>query len=1066
MNLSELNISGNLIDASAGTGKTYQLASRFIALLALGVQAEHMVALTFTRKAAGEFLERIITDLGKAANNPQEARNMWKRINTTLSGFNVDHPDEKAGCAPLCPGTLLGEEAAQPDFYRGKLREVLHSLSSLNLSTLDSFFNKIVSAHSLELGLSDMTLLSPEELEQVHFQTLQSFLSLYSKDNNISEAFLSLFLDISEEKLNGMMDTLQNNIAAFMSIYRNNPDTRLWGNARAFNLPTSKELPSPEVPTDELIRQHEAEINELSQLPGCKDFKTFIEKMKKWSFKGTSKIAKAFDKQGTSGNPELERLLQLAKPIYEQRRHDILRRCLGKTTGMANLLNHYRTLYNREVLATGKLEFDDITRFMPLLLQNGELDVQERLDFNLRHWMLDEFQDTSPQQWAALEPLLTEAISKKAGDEHGNHTLFIVGDEKQSIYGWRGASPELFNMLKEDFFWASHLQRTTMAQSRRSSVQIMDFVNTIFRQEHKNGQFPLHSATGDRAKEPGYVRVSALPAIAQAGQLEEACREIGRLLTEELRFQDGGISVAILVRKNNDGLFIQQWLRKHHPGLAVALLSDTKVAATTPMGEMLMSFFRWLLHPSDRYCSAILRESPLYQTLKEEHEKHLSWSAWRNKLERVGYAAVLSEIATKLTPVSAGQDATIKEWITAAMEFDSTGGTTEEWLLFIESRSRMDNPPKSYIHIMTMHKSKGLEYDAVILPMLGSTSLSHTARMSCLIARNNRNEVSGILLPPGNDDQRQAWPQLEPHIEVWKQKQLKEARNLLYVALTRAARANYILVNGKTLSGNKDEAATFGAMLQEALEIPPCNPSEITTLYEQAPENVNWHKRPPVSTPETAEEEPITLQPPAPQRKHITPSDIAPVHSAGPQSSNTSGSDFGTAVHECFEQITWLNKEQPEWLQAPALPEQRTVAAALQQPDVAALYTHHAGQEAYNEQSVEAITPANEWVSGTIDRLILDSDSMGKITAAHIIDFKTNRPTSKEGYASFHDWLMEHYAPQMRQYRALIAGAFSLPLPAVRCTLISCPRGDTPARVLNYTDEQLQTPTKIPCGGE
>ena len=74
MDLSQITISGNLIDASAGTGKTYQLASRFISLLALGVPAAHMIALTFTRKAAGEFLERIITELNKIMLSPVPSR--------------------------------------------------------------------------------------------------------------------------------------------------------------------------------------------------------------------------------------------------------------------------------------------------------------------------------------------------------------------------------------------------------------------------------------------------------------------------------------------------------------------------------------------------------------------------------------------------------------------------------------------------------------------------------------------------------------------------------------------------------------------------------------------------------------------------------------------------------------------------------------------------------------------------------------------------------------------------------------------------------------------------------
>ncbi len=1058
MDLSKLKICGNLIDASAGTGKTYQLASRFISLLALGVPAEHMIALTFTRKAAGEFLERIITELAKAAENEKYARRMWKRINSTLCGFNVDTPSEKTGCAPLCPEVQLDETHASPEFYLGKLREVLQSLSSLNLSTLDSFFNKVVSSHSLELGLSDVSLLSDEQLEQVQFQTLQSFLAYCSRDENMRELFPGIFREISEDKLHDMMKHLQSYIASFMAVYRNNTNQDLWGNAKAFHLPTPEELPYPEVPTDELIRRHEKEIAELSKHQGCKAFETFIKKMKEWSYDGISRIEKALEKAKATDTPELRRLRELAKPIFKQRRHDILRRCLNRSKGMCQLLQLYNAHYKKEVLATGKLEFDDITRFMPILLQNNELDIQDRLDFNLRHWMLDEFQDTSPQQWEALEPLLNEALSKKEEDELGNHTLFVVGDEKQSIYGWRGASPELFNMLKSESFWSSHLHQTTMAASRRSSVEIMDFVNRVFSREIAAGIFPKHTAAGDQADKPGYVRVRALPALPQDEQVEEACREIGRLLTQELRFMDGGITAAILVRRNEEGAHILQWLKQHHPNLPVTQLSDTKVAATTPMGEMLLCFFRWLMHPADAYCSAVLRESPLGRILKQEEDEYLPWAAWKNKLERVGYAAILTEIAGKLPPVSAEQDATLKEWITAAMEFDTTGGTTEEWVFFIESKSRQDNPPKSHVHIMTMHKSKGLEYDAVILPMLGSNSICDPKRMSYLIARDESGQISGILLPPGNKKQRQAWPELQSHIEEWQQTKLKEGRNLLYVALTRAARANYILLNGKTLKEIKDEPTTYGAMLKEALNIPDCEPVEITTVFEQAPDNADWHKRTTTPTVNAPEEEPITLLPPTYQRKHSTPS--AKKTSETPEPLNQSATpdataaDFGTAVHECFEQIEWLSTDA----KLPTdTPEQRVVAAAMQQPEVRALFTYAPGLEAYCEQPIEAISAKNEWISGTIDRLILTTDAAGRPTGAHIIDFKTNalHPTDEE--QDVYKVLKNKYTGQMHAYRKLIAEGLDLPPTAVSVSLISCPRNyrQHPAQVVPYADEEL-----------
>lgn len=1047
-----LTLHGNLIDASAGTGKTYQLANRFIALLAIGVPATQMIALTFTRKAAGEFLARIIRELAQAASSPKEAEAMRQRINATLSGRDAKDASKPAGCAALCPEKQLTQEETTPAFFREKLVELLKNISVLNLSTLDSFFNKVISAHSVELGLGSVSLLSTEELEQAQFQALLTLLSHISGNADYTDAFMTLFQEVSDEKMGSMMETLQQQINTYLSLYLNNRKEQLWGNGAVFNLPDAG---APfDKSTDELILEHEDEINALSQEKGCKAFETFIKNMKVWSFTGIRNVEKAFANPNAAYPAQLK-LVRLTKPIYEQRRYDILRRCLQKSQGMAQLMKTYCSVYEKEVTSTGKLVFDDITRYMPELLNKGDMDVQRRLDFRLRHWMLDEFQDTSPQQWEALKPLLVEAVSK-TDHEDGlcNHTVFVVGDEKQSIYGWRGASPELFRSLKEIPFWAAHLKPSGMSLSYRSAPTIMDFVNLVFQPEITSESFPRHASAKTDMK--GYVRVTALPAVLQSEQNEQACAEIGRILTEDIRFSDGGVTAAILVRKNEEGLLIRRWLKRHHPGLPVALLSDEKVAALSPIGEMLLCFFRWLQHPSDSYCHSVLKESPLWAALSSYHRTSQPWSYWRNVLDKEGYATLLNRISFALNEVA--PDATLSEWMTAAMAFDATGGSLEEWILYIANKSRNEEPPKSSVHIMTMHKSKGLEYDAVILPLLGGKSLCDTSRMHYLEARDDKGVLRGILLPPGNAAQRAAWPELEPHIENWKSKQLKESRNLLYVALTRAAHANYIILNGNTIKSDDDVPTNYGSMICKALNIQNDKPLRITDLYDKG--TCDWRKEGKrAEVPENLP--PPQLLPPTRRRARVSPSKAHGVPHAEHEAeynpvpdSNTDGTGFGIRVHACWEEISWLHEPLPRWVSTPGNDEQRVVANALQQNDVRVLFTEKPGQQVYNEQCIEAINANNEWVTGIIDRLVLTQDEQGYVTAAHIIDFKTNKLTSAD--VSAYKTLKYEYAGQMKEYRELIAQAFELPAEHITVSLLSCPKGH-PAKVVSFTEEDWST---------
>ncbi len=1051
------SLRGNLIDASAGTGKTYQLANRFIALLAIGVPATHMIALTFTRKAAGEFLTRIIRELAQAAASPQDAEKMRLRINSTLSGQDATNPARSAGCAPLCPGKQVTKQEATPDFFRDKLVELLHGMSALNLCTLDSFFNKVVSAHSVELGFGNITLLSPEELEQAQLQALLTLINHVNSKAEYADAFMSLFREVSDENMRNMVETLKNSINTYLPLYLNTPDTDFWGNTAAFGLPDPQTLEKNHTRasrerTSDLIEEYRDYIAELSEEKGCTAFRTFIKKMEAWNFSGMKNVLKAFENT-PGGNTALNSLVSMAKPIYDQTREDLLMHCMLKSRNMTRLLQTYSTIFKHEVTATGKLQFEDITRAMPALLNQGDMNVQKRLDFQLRHWMLDEFQDTSPQQWEALHPLLSEAISKNDTEAgRSNHTIFVVGDAKQSIYGWRGASPELFQSLKTDPQWAAHLQRSTMSLSYRSAPVIMDFVNSVFAEEMDNNTFPKHQSA--RHHMQGYVRVSALPARNQPEQNEHACQEIGRILTKELHFTDGGISAAILVRKNADGELIRRWLHRNHPELPVDLLSNEKIAATTPLGEILLCFFRWLLHPADQYSHSVLRHHPLCRNAQPSALGADSWATWRNKLDELGYAAAINALMQTLANEVLRHEPALNEWMTAAMEFDAVGGSTDEWLLYIENKSHVSEPPKTSVHIMTMHKCKGLEYDAVIIPFLGTKSLCDTSRMHYLEARDADGQLQGILIPPGNSDQRAGLPGLEPYIEQWQKKQIKEARNLLYVALTRAAHANYILLNGKTTHLKKDEPpTTYGAMLCQALGVQEKDAAQLTTLCEFG--TPDW--RSPADTRKTTPvEAPVILTQPVPRRIRVSPShlaDAAPEETtaAPTQTQHNTAADFGTAVHACWEQITWLEDSPPAWLRAPQTEAQQIVSAALQQTDVAALFSRKQGQEAYNEQAIDAITPQNEWVSGTIDRLVLSLDASGNPATAHIIDYKTNRPAPQEAPADFADRLLAHYKPQLQAYRTLIADAFALPLSAITCSLISCPPGHT-AQVLTYTD--------------
>ena len=170
-------VTSNLISASAGTGKTYKLSSRFISLLALGYAPERLIALTFTRNAAGEFKSNILRALAKGAESPEEAEKLTKRILDTLSGA-------KEGEVPLCPqGVNVQALGLGRKKYRELLGDMIRKLSRLNLSTLDSFFSKLVGTNCLKLGYPSVEQMDAAVEEQARKAALNAMIMESSAEN-------------------------------------------------------------------------------------------------------------------------------------------------------------------------------------------------------------------------------------------------------------------------------------------------------------------------------------------------------------------------------------------------------------------------------------------------------------------------------------------------------------------------------------------------------------------------------------------------------------------------------------------------------------------------------------------------------------------------------------------------------------------------------------------------------------------------------------------------------------------------------------------------------------------
>lgn len=844
----------------------------------------------------------------------------------------------------------------------------------------------------------------------------------------------------------------------------------------------------------------------------------------------------------------LIRIALLAETLAKHAIPCKLRAAAVRSESLHKLLDGYAAIYDARIKADGRLTFDDISRMAKELMLkepgNDQLlrhHIAYRMGGRISHWMLDEFQDTSEAQFRTLTPLLkpiVEDAGSNAIDFSGeqwtagmpaclqNHlksekhcvageSLFIVGDTKQSIYGFRTGKTEVFDRLASEEPWKSPLQPSPLSCSFRSSSVIMDFTNELFTalgevekqpENAKDGieklpvtfseDFSKHKSARDFS---GYAEMSF---IAPPGEDEDDASqkdliydkvvEVLRTLTDADSKPRNGMSIAILVRSNDNADEIQKHLVSKMPALPTLLVKDSLAAAACPMGEILLYFFKWLLHPGDLAAFNVVRASFLADFIGKEPS--VSHAKLMQELQSIGFLGMMHTLKAKLPEEDAqANQSIILRWLNEAVVFDAKGATLSEWVQHMKNLSMQAAGASGAVQIMTMHKSKGLEFDAVILPYTSREASDATKHLTCFVV----DDCQSLILPPGGKKEWARFGTLFTSMTAqWQQQQRKEAYNLLYVAITRAKRANYIICHGARLveckplkSGEIKEDwkgcahSTGGLLRQACVWMGPQEEVSYDTLTENhtyiTRGNPSWYEE---LKPKYTDSELTSYIPPLgaaiPRRKRSNPSKLAKAEDkqtkepeAAPKAKSTTmsyagtkGADFGTMVHECWETIEWKSDAADAWYNTIATSPlsdkdaeraRQVVAAALQQPEVAALFTRQPGQVVYNEQPIEAINDKDEWVSATLDRLVITHDAAGNVTAAHIIDFKTNKlvPTAKE--PNPYEGLRKEYTAQMTAYKKLIRDAFNLSPESVTVSLISCPKDGTSAQVLTYTNEAL-----------
>lgn len=995
MNILEKNL---LVLASAGSGKTYTLSDRIIGLLAMGVPPEKIIALTFTRKAAGEFAEAILRKLAEAASNPAKAAQLEEKFHSA----NIN--------------------------FLALLETVTTSLPKFTLGTMDMFFAKVVRGFQYELGLTGgrFELLEGPVAEIIKAELTETMFEAGTADAEEEAEFIRIFRRATTgTEGTAVIEELRRFIKTWHLILKSNPN-RQWGPAEL----AKADISAWEKQKNELIAQIRHDLENITTNHGRQRsaLEPMLDAFQQHSI-GSGSLGKAKGlvpgilQAATEGTGHLE--ISFFKPFTIdgiagqalRQLATLAARCefaaaLSRTRGIHGVLHRYEKLVNSELRLKGRLDFDDVKRLMGQWMKNEDARLRReavdfRLDANYHHWLLDEFQDTSRDDWNALLPLVNEAISDNES------TVFIVGDRKQAIFAWRGGEVGLFDELRENY--GKGIAEAHMEESWRSCPEVLALVNHVcgdkatmemmFGPVSAKWHWQDHRSAAPmaRADYSGYARVE----VIDPKETDKMELVVGTL--HEIGIGLKQLSCGILLPSNKD---VTEWAeRLRSEGFEVVEEGQRAPAKDHEVGILIWQILKWLADPADGFAREIIAMSPLAPSLNERFGQswHAVWKKLSSLVSNHGLAIAISET---ISPISLDLGNFGKRRATDLIEslsqMDNEGVVTaREAAARLERLTITQSPGVAAIQIMTIHKSKGLGFDVVILPKIPSEVIPSPKHFETVFGETWLSEAPAQWA-------RKIIPEIRHAEQRWAESQMYESFCKLYVAITRAKRCLYIFPDKPSKTADL-EKSSLAFWLLNSLGI-----SDNTSRpYESG--RKDWH----LSTPPLEKSAPAAashLGPISGKRTRTNPSGQKSTFANTPTSGK--GRLFGSIVHRAFESITWIDQTDPQ------IPSEvrDIVQETLSIPEISTLFQRSDRNiELHREQPIEAVFE-NKWMSGIIDRLHIHRDNDGQITHLEIIDFKTDKATNAAE-------LSERYTSQMESYRHALSHIY--PNTIIHCILVS-----------------------------
>ena len=831
--------------ASAGSGKTFTLATEYIKLLVLNPTSyRNILAVTFTNKATEEMKMRILSQL----------YGIWKQL-----------PDSNNYLLHIMKSTGLSEQTVSQRAGEA-LHLLLHNYNYFRVETIDTFFQSVLRnlareldlTANLRIGLND-TQVEEQAVDRLidsltHTNVMLQWLLKYimetiSDDRSwniigqVKQFGKTIFRDYYKEqsaRLNQLLEQgnfLQDYMEQMRQI-RHNAEARMKEIAERF----FDTLENENLTIEDLTYGRTGVAGFFLKLRNGQMNEDIVGKRVTDCMTDASKwYAKKHERAELIHAVAEQSLIPILRHAIDERPRqwklyksaDLTLRHLNQLRLLGSIEHKVREM-NEEA---NRFLLSDTQQLLHSLIKDSDSPfIFEKIGTQLEHIMIDEFQDTSTVQWQNFKVLLQECMS------HADTENLIVGDVKQSIYRWRSGDWRLLNAIDREFPNAADMMEVRPLETNyRSCRRIIDFNNAFFteaarqeyeaqREEYPGGAEQLRHAYEDVAQQvpdnrpdEGFVSIRLLP---QQDYQENTYAEVADTVETLLAHGACQRQIAILVRTNNVIPLMADYFATHLPQIHIVSDEAFRLDASASV-TLLVQALHLLTHPDNQLARAtiakiyqrsvlgnqaadselFIKGRPIDELLPEAftgHTAELLQMPLYELTERLYRIFQLDQLNEQSAYVCTFYDQLNQFAQDNSTDIDAFVREWEETLC----AKTIQSTGTDGIRILSIHKSKGLEFDHVIIPFC-DWRLEHANVLWC---QPKEEPFSALPIAPIDYSEKQMRGTIYDHDYLDEHLQLTvDNLNLLYVAFTRAARS-------LTVIGRREGKNTRSALVESVLQ--------------------------------------------------------------------------------------------------------------------------------------------------------------------------------------------------------------------------------------------------------